>query len=485
MLGAPSPQWDPLPVAEAVALFAPAPFRWWLSGGHALEAHLGRSWRHHDDTDIGLARADAPHLVELLDGWDIRVAAGGVLAPWDGQPPSPQRSENNLWCRPDRSGPWVLDLTLGDGDDDHWTYRRDPSVRRPWSDVVLATVDGLPYLAPELQLLFKSNDTRPKDDIDAGTVIPDLSPERRSWLADHLPADHRWQTTIARVRAHQVLGAGTELLASGRASQAWGGEREGERWVVRVPIPNSGRTIGYRSEALIGQLLTEAGQPVCPWRIETAGEVECSVGPLLEGTPIDYVDDSTPWSPAFADAVATVLRHLHRLPAQGWGPLENRSDALVGTSESANQGVVDRWFHAPMWPFDGSDLDHHPLAVLDPEAAARFDPLRDAILAAACEPYGVVHSDLHRQHLLQRDGRLTGLLDFGDAYIGSTAWDLGAIHWYYGEASAERVAQAYEPESDLAERASLLAIAIGCYKIAKAHLQSRGRTHRPPDTGSS
>ncbi|MCP4222887.1 MAG: hypothetical protein GY773_06050 [Actinomycetia bacterium] len=56
---------------------------------------------------------------------------------------------------------------------------------------VLATGDNIPYLAPELQVLFKS--IRPKNDVDANAVIPRLEPERRIWLCDQLPSDHRWQ----------------------------------------------------------------------------------------------------------------------------------------------------------------------------------------------------------------------------------------------------------------------------------------------------
>ena len=183
--------WAPIAVAGTVELFRPAGFRWWLSGGHALEAHLDRSWRDHDDTDIGISRSDAPQLFDFLDGWDIRVAAG-VLTRWDRSPLDAARSQNNLWCRPTPTSPWMIDVTVGDGNEHEWIYRRDPTIRRPWVDAVLLTPGGTPYLAPELQLLFKSKDVRPKDDVDATTVIPLLEPDRRSWLANHLPPEHPW-----------------------------------------------------------------------------------------------------------------------------------------------------------------------------------------------------------------------------------------------------------------------------------------------------
>lgn len=67
---------------------------------------------------------------------------------------------------------------------------------------MLTAEDGMPYLAPDVQLLFKSKTIRPKDQVDAAHVIPRLEPERRLWLANHLPSEHEWQTIIAKGSAH-------------------------------------------------------------------------------------------------------------------------------------------------------------------------------------------------------------------------------------------------------------------------------------------
>lgn len=189
-------QWEPLPLDDAIDLFMPASFRWWLSGGHALELHLNRAWRSHDDTNISVLRHDAGLLFETLPGWDIHLAAAGVLTPWDGSPLSADRSENNLWCRPSAEDSWSLDITISDGDQDQWIYRRDPTIRRDWPEAVLITKDGVPYLAPELQLLFKSKDVRPKDGVDAEVVIPSLTPRRRALLRSLLTTAHPWQEVI-------------------------------------------------------------------------------------------------------------------------------------------------------------------------------------------------------------------------------------------------------------------------------------------------
>jgi hypothetical protein len=76
-----------------------------------------------------------------------------------------------------------------------WIYRRDPLIRRPWS-LALLRRGRLRYLAPELQLLFKSKHVRPKDQIDAEVVIPELEPDRLAFLRAALPDDHRWQRLL-------------------------------------------------------------------------------------------------------------------------------------------------------------------------------------------------------------------------------------------------------------------------------------------------
>lgn len=189
--------WKPLELGQVVRLFEGSPTRWWISGGVALELHLGRSWRAHDDSDVSIPRDDATVLRDVLAGWDIQVASSGVLTPWDGSAVAAESNQNNMWCRRAKGQPWCLDVTISDGDRECWVYRREPSLRVPWADAVLVTEQGIPYLAPELQLLFKSKNNRKKDDRDASEVIPALTAERRHRLRGFLPRDHPWQQLVA------------------------------------------------------------------------------------------------------------------------------------------------------------------------------------------------------------------------------------------------------------------------------------------------
>ena len=191
----------------------------------------------------------------------------------------------------------------------------------------------------------------------------------------------------------------------------------------------------------------------------------CSVAPHLQGTPIGYEDR---WQDRFGEALARLLLDLHRMPVEGSGPLDDVAFAANGISRSRRQGVVDRWFHASIWPFDGAPLDAHPLVSQAPELVDGVASLRPDIETAEAGPLGVVHSDLHREHLLvDADGSLAALLDFGDTFVGATAWDFALLNWQDGARNAELVASHYPCGKDELIRSSVLSIAVGLYKLAK------------------
>lgn len=122
---------------------------------------------------------------EARDGRLTRLAAGCV----------PPRDVHSLWCRPTAREPWTIELMLDEADGDTWIYRREPRIRRPLSTIVRQSADRLPYLAPEIQLLYKSKGPRERDDMDFAQTIPLLAADARRWLHDALELttpDHKW-----------------------------------------------------------------------------------------------------------------------------------------------------------------------------------------------------------------------------------------------------------------------------------------------------
>ena len=106
-----------------------------------------------------------------------------------------------MWARETSAGPWRLQVNLEPIEDDEWVYRRDPSVRLATEHLIRHRDDGLPYVAPTVQLLWKAKGTRPQDEQDFATVVPLLDAAERAWLAETIACCHPESTWPARLAA--------------------------------------------------------------------------------------------------------------------------------------------------------------------------------------------------------------------------------------------------------------------------------------------
>lgn len=194
--------WEPMSLADAVHLLAPLRTPWWIAGGYAVELAVGRAFRDHGDIDVLLLRRDQLAVQRILpDGQWWAADPPGTLRPWLPGEILPQEV-HDIWCRPGTGAPWRVQFMLDDAEDGDWVFRRDPRIRLPLERLGRVSGDGVPYLAPEVQLLYKARSRRPKDDQDFEAALPVLGEDGRAWLTETITlaegAGHPW---AARLRA--------------------------------------------------------------------------------------------------------------------------------------------------------------------------------------------------------------------------------------------------------------------------------------------
>ena len=190
--------WATTTPEDAASWFSSRTVPWWVAGGWALDLFLGRQFREHGDFDVGVLRRDSPQLLAALSNWEIFEAQNGALSHLRSGV-APRQDVNSLWCRPVGSMLWSAEVLLDAGDTEFWVFRRQPQIRRPLKEVIRRTPQGLPYLAPEVQLLYKAHAPRPRDQDDFANVVPRLDAPARKWLQESLqmtqPA-HDWLAAL-------------------------------------------------------------------------------------------------------------------------------------------------------------------------------------------------------------------------------------------------------------------------------------------------
>jgi len=183
-----------LSIQEVAERFRPFPIDWWIAGGLAIDLFLGWQTRPHADIDVEMFRNDREVLFDVFDGWELFTVSDGELLRWER---SEAISPNvfGVWGRPGRDAPWAVEVMLADGDRKRWRFRRDPAISLAGDQLVRRSIDGIPYCTPEVQLLYKSKQSRPKDDVDLARTLFHMTRAQRRWLADAIrssDAAHPW-----------------------------------------------------------------------------------------------------------------------------------------------------------------------------------------------------------------------------------------------------------------------------------------------------
>ena len=181
-----------LEVAEALGNLR-APF--YFCGGWAIDLHLGRVTREHHDIDAQVMRRDQLGLHKALKQFSLKK----IISHPDGMPPKiiewhpgerlelPVHQINAY--RANESEP-AFEVLLTESSDREWIFRRNPEIRMPLARIGFHPLWGLPYVAPEIVLLFKAKHLEARDRIDFDNALSALSVDARRWLRDAIEKTH-------------------------------------------------------------------------------------------------------------------------------------------------------------------------------------------------------------------------------------------------------------------------------------------------------
>lgn len=191
--------WSGMTPVDAANLLAGFDRPWWIAGGWAIDLFLGRETRRHADLDVAMLRGDELTLRAVLPAWDIRVAPDGALHLWGGNRPL-ELPYHQFWMRRRSDGPWDMEVLIEDRADRQWRYRRDRRVTLPLERFGRRAEGGIPYVAPEVALLYKAKGWDiDKNQADFDSALPALDGTARQWLGEALDRaypGHPWRTVV-------------------------------------------------------------------------------------------------------------------------------------------------------------------------------------------------------------------------------------------------------------------------------------------------
>lgn len=198
-------------------------FEYAVCGGWAIDLFIGKETRKHGDIDIFAYWQERDAIIEYMQflGFQVYEMMGGGKAHHITDVHDQLKWKRNIFCftqdcemvclsATNESGIYFVDFKhigqtklnfieflFNDKDDTNLLYARNHDVKLALSDAFLIR-DGMPYLAPEMCLLYKSTDTeREGYQSDFDNAMSSMNQRQKRWLQDALeilyPEGHKWR----------------------------------------------------------------------------------------------------------------------------------------------------------------------------------------------------------------------------------------------------------------------------------------------------
>ncbi|WP_225730546.1 MULTISPECIES: nucleotidyltransferase domain-containing protein [unclassified Nocardia] len=192
-------RWKAWTPAQVAAKLAGVSVPWCVTAGWALDLFAGEQTRDHGDIEITVPRAAFGEVVAALPEYEWDVVGAGTVWPYADAADHPELHQT--WLRDPATGEYHLDVFREPHDGDRWICRRDNTITLPYAELIETGPAGIPYVIPEVALLFKARARRPKDDGDFARILPLLNDYRAArlseWLTRLYPG-HAWLPALAR-----------------------------------------------------------------------------------------------------------------------------------------------------------------------------------------------------------------------------------------------------------------------------------------------
>lgn len=181
-LGIHGDHWSP---AELAGRLEGLDVRWCVVGGWALELAGVIPGRPHSDLEIAVPQFEFDRLKDWLAPYEFFVIGPDGMWPADGAGGAYFDNPQTFVLDPE-AGVWRADVIRSQYDGDTWVFQFDRSIRRAYVDAVAFTADGIPYLRPELVLLYKAVLLGERNQADFDASVDALGAAARRCLADSL-----------------------------------------------------------------------------------------------------------------------------------------------------------------------------------------------------------------------------------------------------------------------------------------------------------
>jgi hypothetical protein len=181
--------WRPWRPEEAAHRLEGLAVPWCVAAGWAIDLFVGYERREHEDFEIAAPAHAFSEIRSQLDDLESYAVGGGEVA---AVTESPERlAETHQTWRLDRAAfEWRIDVFREPSSGDEWICRRNGAIKLGYDELIERTADGIPYVRPEVALLFKAKAAREKDANDLNDVLPLLAPSRRALLFDWIALVH-------------------------------------------------------------------------------------------------------------------------------------------------------------------------------------------------------------------------------------------------------------------------------------------------------